>query len=94
MLKSREQAEIVALHALGWLAGNEELLPVFLGASGAAPAELRDRAAEAEFLGAVLDFLLMNDDWVLECAAACGQAPESFQQARVLLPGAARIDWG
>jgi len=28
-----EQAEMIALRALGWLVGNEELCPVFMGAT-------------------------------------------------------------
>ncbi len=82
-----EQAEIIALRALGWLAANEELLPVFLGATGAGAADLRARAAEPEFLASVLDFLLMDDQWVLGCTAALGEAPESLMRARMYLPG-------
>ncbi|MGR3363688.1 MAG: DUF3572 family protein, partial [Maritimibacter harenae] len=30
----QEQAETIGLQALGWLAGNDELMPVFLGSTG------------------------------------------------------------
>jgi hypothetical protein len=58
---NQELAEIRAVGVLGWLAGQEELFPVFLGATGTSEADLRSRAGEAEFLAAVMDFL-MNDD--------------------------------
>ena len=44
----RDQAETIAQKALAWLAGNEDLLPQFLGASGLGPDELAARAAEPE----------------------------------------------
>ena len=54
----QEQAETVAVQALGWLAGNDDLLPVFLGATGSSAEDLRAQAAEPGFLLSVLDFLL------------------------------------
>ena len=62
---SAEAAEVLALKALGWLASNEDLLPTFLGSTGASEADLRARAADPAFLGAVLDFLMMDDAWVV-----------------------------
>lgn len=41
MLFSADAAETLGLKALAWLAGNDELLPVFLGATGASEADLR-----------------------------------------------------
>ena len=43
----QETAEIRAIGILGWLAGQEALLPVFLGATGASEDDLRARAGEA-----------------------------------------------
>ena len=65
MTLSREAAETVAMQALAWLAGNDELLPVYLGATGASEMDLRARVAEPEFLLSVLDFLMMDDAWVI-----------------------------
>lgn len=39
----RENAETLALEALAWLVGNDELLPVFLGATGSSESDLRER---------------------------------------------------
>lgn len=90
---SPDEAEIVALNALAWLSGNDELLPVFLGATGAGPDDLRARAADPEFLGAVLDFLMMDDAWVV---AFCTDATLPFSrpaEARAALPGGIHEHW-
>lgn len=93
----RDAAETLALRALAWLAGNDDLLPVFLGASGATPAELRSRAADPDFLASVVDFLRMDDAWVLGFAAACGERPEAtaaaLAAARAALPGGSTAHW-
>jgi hypothetical protein len=89
----QEQAEIIGLNALGWLVSNEDLLPVFLSASGASEDELRSNAADPVFLGSVLDFILMDDAWVIACCEAQGLAYELLGQARVALPGGAQVSW-
>ncbi|MCE8441586.1 DUF3572 domain-containing protein [Rhodovulum sulfidophilum] len=86
-------AETVALEALAWLVGDEELLPVFLGATGASAGDLRDRASEPEFLASVLDFLLLDDAWVLRFCASCGRPGEAVMAARASLPGGADPHW-
>ena len=88
-----DMAETVALQALGWIAANDDLLPVFLGATGAGLPELRTRAAEPEFLGAVLDFLLMDDAWITGFCADAGLPCDLPRAARAALPGAAAADW-
>ena len=62
---SADAAETLALQALGWLLSNEDLLPVFLGATGVNESDLRERASDPEFLGSVLDFLMMDDAWAV-----------------------------
>lgn len=89
----RENAETVALRALGWLAGNDELLPVFLGATGASEADLRARAAEPEFLASVLDFLAMDDAWIAGFCEAEGLDYALPMRARAALPGGEVPDW-
>ncbi|MFW8634429.1 DUF3572 domain-containing protein [Cribrihabitans pelagius] len=93
MQLSADKAETLALTALAWLAANDELLPVFLGATGASEADLRARAAEPEFLGSVLDFLTMDDAWVMAFCDAQGLAYEMPMQARMALPGGAQVNW-
>lgn len=90
---SADRAETVALQALGWLVANDDLLPVFLGSTGTSEADLRARAAEPEFLGSVLDFLMMDDAWVVAFCDAHGHAYEVPMSARVELPGGDRVHW-
>lgn len=89
----QDRAEEIALIALGWLAANEDLLPVFMGASGAGPDDLRNGAGDPAFLASVLDFLLMDDAWVIACCEAAGMAYETLMQARQTLPGGALPNW-
>ena len=88
-----DQAETTALAALNWIVGQEDLWPVFLGATGAAVEDVRDRAADPEFLASLVDFILMDDAWVLDCAEACGWPPERLAEARAALPGGALPNW-
>ena len=87
------RAETVALAALGWLAGHDELLPVFLGASGATLEALRDGAGDGALLVSVLDFVLMDDAWVLELAETSSVDPQDPYVARQILAGPASAHW-
>lgn len=93
MSASRESAESTALKALAWLVGNDDLLPVFLGSSGASEADLRERATDPEFLAAVLDFLLMDDAWIIGFCDDAGLAYDRVPAARAALPGGAQVNW-
>ena len=77
----------MALQALGWLATQDEAFTSFLGASGLGPSDLRDRAADPETLGAVLDFLLSDEALLIAFCAEAGLPPETPMQARAALPG-------
>ncbi len=90
---SADRAETIALQALAWLVGHEELLPVFLGSTGSSEADLRERAGEPEYLGSVLDFLMMDDAWVVAFCDAHGFAYEMPMAARFQLPGGDRVHW-
>lgn len=93
MANERDNAEVIALKALAWLAGNEELLPLFLGSSGLAPAELAARAAEPEVLGSVLDFILMDDVWVQGFCDSERLPYDRLMAARAALPGGEQVHW-
>jgi hypothetical protein len=93
MSLSQEAAETVALQALTWLAGNEDLLPVFLGSTGASEADLRTRMSSPDFLLSVLDFLMMDDAWVIAFCDASSIPYERPMQARHALPGGAPTHW-
>jgi len=89
----QKQAEVRALSVLIWLVGNEELLPVFLGATGASESDLRARAGESEFLGSVLDFVMMDDAWVMAYCDGEGLPYDTLMRARQALPGGADVNW-
>jgi hypothetical protein len=89
----RDAAETVGVQALGWLAGNDELLPVFLGSTGASLDDLRAGAGEPAFLGSVLDFLMMDDVWVVAFCDATGLDYEAPMRARAALPGGGQVHW-
>lgn len=93
MMPTRESAETVALQCLGWLLDNEELLPVFMGATGAGEDDLRRGASDPVFLGSVLDFIMMNDAWVVDFCASAGLANDAPMHARMALPGGQQEHW-
>ena len=90
---ARPQAEALAVQALVWMAGDADLVGRFLAATGAEPADLRARAAEPEFLGFVLDFLLADEAALVAFAAAERIPPEAPMRARAALPGGALPHW-
>lgn len=89
----QETAETIALQALAFLIGDEELRDVFMGATGTGAEDIRARAGEAEFLISVLDFLMMDDAWVIRFCDSCGLEYTSPQSARQALPGGAQMHW-
>jgi len=89
----QETAETVALQALAWLAANDDLLPVFLGATGASLSDLKAAADQPEVLASILDFLCMDDAWVTGFCEAAGLAYDAPARARQALPGGAQPNW-
>ncbi len=93
MTYTRDTAETLALQALGWLASNDDLLPAFLGSTGATEDDVRARATDPVFLGAVFDFLMMDDAWVISFCDAHALPYERIMQARAALPGGEQVHW-
>lgn len=90
---SRDVAERYALSVLTWLVGQEDLIGLFMGASGASVEGLKQGAGSPEFLGAVLDFVLMDDQWVIRFAQENNEKPDLMMQARAVLPGGEAVHW-
>lgn len=90
---SRDAAETIALQALGWLVGNDELMPVFLGATGASVEDLRAQANDAAFQASVLEFLTMEDAWVVAFCDAVGEDYMTPMMARQVLLGESGRHW-
>lgn len=89
----QEPAQVLALQALAWIAGDEDRLAGFMATTGAAPDDLRARAADPDFLGAVLDFLLMDDQFIIGFCDSQGLPYTTPQAARAALPGGASFHW-
>lgn len=93
MSMSQDAAETFALKALAWLVGNDELFAVFMGSTGVGQDEVRARAGDPVFLASVLDFLLMNDAWIMEFCDTYQTAYDVPMQARAALPGGQQVHW-
>lgn len=89
----RNHAEGVAAEALAWIAGSEDLLGVFMGATGTSVDDIRQRAGNPTFLASVLDFVLMDDDWVRSFCDAAGHGYDLPARARAALPGGQQTHW-
>jgi hypothetical protein len=81
----REVAEIVAVQALSFIAGDPERLGLFLAESGLGPETLRTAATEPQFLTSVLDFVLRDDATVKAFASASQLHPTNIAAARQVL---------
>ena len=84
-----ENAEILALEGLGWLAGDQEAIARFMSQSGIEPASLRDAAGSPGMGLAVLDFLLGNEDLLLGFCESATISPQALHLARHQLGGEA-----
>lgn len=82
---SREAAETIALHALTFLASDADRLSRFLALTGMGPQELRSRASEPAFLGAVLDHVLHDETLLLVFATESAMPPATIAIAHELL---------
>ena len=90
---SPEQAETIALQALGWLVSNDDLCPTFMGASGSSVEDMRDRATDPAFQASVLSFLTMDDAWVVAFCDCVYIAYDQPLMAQYALPGAHMVHW-
>ena len=81
----REVAEIVAIQALSFIAGEPERLGAFLAETGIGPETLRSAAADPQFLVHVLDFVLRDDATVKAFAAVSELDPTTIAAARQAL---------
>ena len=88
-----EAAQVIAIQALGWLVGNDELLPVFMGSTGTSAEDLKARVEDTSLLVSVMDFILMEDQRVLDFCEVAGFDPHKLQYVRYTLPGGEMVYW-
>ena len=93
MVNLSENSEVIALQALTWLVAKDELCTLFMGATGASEADLRERITDIDFLGSVLDFLLQDDSWVISFCDDNELAYDCVMRARALLLGGDQMHW-
>ena len=81
----REVAEIVAVQALSFIAGEPERLGLFLAETGIGPETLRNAAADPRFLASVLDFVMRDDATVKAFANVSQLHPTNIAAAHQAL---------
>jgi Protein of unknown function (DUF3572) len=69
---NQEEAETIALRALGFMAEDEDRIGAFMGETGISPDDLRDHAASPAILTAVLDYLSRDESLLLMFATNAG----------------------
>jgi hypothetical protein len=82
-----ETAEIVAIQALSFVAGDAERLGQFLAETGIGPETLRSAAKDPGFLAGILDFLLRNEAILTAFADSSHLEPKIVANARAALGG-------
>ena len=81
----KQVAEIVAVQALSFIAGDPERLGQFLAESGIGPESLRAAATDPHFLANVLDFVMRDDATVKAFAEASELHPTNIAAAHQAL---------
>ena len=89
----QEEAEILALKALSYLAGLDEMMDRFAALSGIALGDIMERAQDPDMLAGVLDFFLFDEALLVEFCEAHEINPEHPTQARMALPGGDLPHW-
>lgn len=82
---SYDEAELLAIEGLQFIAGNGEELSRFLALSGLSPVDLRDAADSPAFLSGVLDYFMGDETVLMAFAAAKGRDPSDIGIARMVL---------
>lgn len=84
---NRDAAQSIAILALSYLTRDQDRLDRFMDWTGLAAADLAQAAANPDILGGVLDYLLGDEQLLMDFTADAGLAPEEPAYARPALPG-------
>jgi len=84
---TREAAEMLAVQALTYLAGEPERLGRFLALSGIGPEAIRSAAQEPGFLAGILEHIAGDEALLTEFASAADIDPAQVGTARAALAG-------
>jgi Protein of unknown function (DUF3572) len=85
----REEAETIALRALGFIAEDEDRIGAFMGETGISPDDLRLSATSPDILAAVLDYITRDESLLLMFATNTDVPPERITPAFMVLNGEA-----
>ncbi|HWA03290.1 MAG TPA: DUF3572 domain-containing protein [Rhizomicrobium sp.] len=80
-----ENAAVLALQSLAFLAGSREAIERFAAATGCDPSDMRIRADEPDFLVSVLDFLLSDETLLVEFSSEFEVDVRAVHMARHVL---------
>ena len=89
----REIAETKALEVLTWVLSEDDLIQVFMGTTGASQNDLLSNTLSHEFLISILDFVLMDDRWVISCSKFLNIDPSQIKLIRMSLDGGQEVTW-
>lgn len=84
--QKRENAEALAIQALGFIAADPELLPRFLAITGVDAQAIRLAAREPGFLAGVLQFIVAHEPTLLRFSEETGIPPQHVSAALRALP--------
>lgn len=82
----REEAEAVAIKALGFVAADPDLLPRFLAITGIEAGSIRQAALEPGFLAGVVQFVLAHEPTLMRFAEETDTPPAALGKALKALP--------
>ena len=82
-----DQAEMLAIQALAFIAADPERLALFLNVTGLTAGAIRSAASEPGFLAGVLDHMLGDEALLTAFAGDAGIDPAAFAKARRTLGG-------
>ena len=89
----KEIAETRALEVLTWVLSEDDLIKVFMGTTGASQNDLRSSTLSHEFLVSILDFVLMDDRWVISCSKFLNIDPSQIHLIKISLDGGQEVNW-
>ena len=84
--QERENAEALAIRALGFVAADPELLPRFLAITGIEAGSIRQAAREPGFLAGVLQFIAAHEPTLMRFSEETGVPPQQVSAALRALP--------
>ena len=82
---SVEEAETIAINAIGFLAADNERIERFIAMSGIDPADLASQIGNRSFLAGILDHLLSDETLLFLFCDHAGLPPQTPVAARMKL---------